>query len=484
LFWEEQVGAKVVIDSQEVIDYYRQHPENFSYPEQVDVYHILVSPLGFRQGPDSALVDRYTREDLEAFAAEYASRLYRLLLNGELFQNVAREYSHDVNSRDLGGHLGWVRPGVYIDPFDSVAFALKDGEFSEPYPDLNGVHILYRARYNPGGPLPLDSASVYEQARNAVFNQKGSAAAIRVMDSLHAASSVAINDLILTDSILYQIDDSVWVAVVNGADTIDAMTLKGFEEDYRRTYSVANTTPDIRRIMVAHAAGPVMVEQAARKLGLDTLPRQVALERQVWRETCKALMISRLYSSADWAPTDSAIEQYYQDNFDRYNPDLHFKAEQLIVADRELAEFLKEQTVSGFALKYLTEYYGPNGEGYDVKYEDLGLVTEKSVDPDLYDAMKRTHISRFTKVVKTARGYHVAKIMDRNYPRPLDVVRGEIRTFLINEHRRQFRQEYRDSLYQAFDVTFPGTLPSFELPRLSQRNHQRTLPKPISAYSS
>jgi hypothetical protein len=484
VFWEEQVGAKIAIDSQEVIDYYKEHPEEFSYPEQVDVYHILSSPLGFRQGPDSALVDRWNRDQLDEFAREYAYRLHRLLLYGEIFENMARDYSHDVKSRDKGGHLGWVRRGVYIDPFDSVVFSLKDGEFSEPYADINGMHILYRARYNPGGPLPLDSASVYTQARNAVFNVKGSAEAIRVMDSLHSVSTISINNVILSDTGLYDIDDSVWAAVVNGTDTIDALALKGFEEDYRRTYGVASTTPDIRRIMVAHAAGPVMVEQAARKLHLDTLPRQVAVERQVWRETCKALMISRLYSAADWAPTDSAIEHYYQDNFDAYNPDLHFKAEQLIVPDRELAEFLREQTGSGFTLKYLAEYYGPKGEGYDVKYEDLGVVTQGSVDPALYDAMKRTHVYRFTKAIKTSRGYHIAKIIDRNYPRPLDVVRGEIRNILIDEHRQQVRQEYRDSIYQAFDVKFPGTLPSFELPRLSKRNHHRTLPKPISAYSN
>jgi hypothetical protein len=477
-FWDKEVATKMDVDSQEVIKYYQEHTNEFLYPEQVDVYHILSSPLGFRQGPDSALVDRYSRQQLDDFSEVFIWRLYDLLVNGEVFENVARKYSHDVRSREKGGHLGWVKRGVYLDPFDSVAFNLKDGDFSEPYTDGDGWHILYRSRYNPGGPLPLDSPSVYVQAHNSVFNAKGSAMADRIIDSLRKASSVVINDLILSDTVIYLVDDTVWAAVINQTDTVDVLRLKGLEEDYRRSYGVGNTTPDIRRIMVAHVAGPVVVEQAARFQGLDTLPKQVEIKKQYWREAAKAQMIANLYAKNDWNPTDSAVEQYYQDHFEEYNPDLHFTAEQIVVQDQELAHFLREQIASGFTLKYLTEYYG-KGEGYDIKYENLGTVNESTVDSSLFDAMKRTHAYRFTGVIKTKRGYHIARILERTYPRPLEVVRGEIRNKLIAEYRHQQQARYQDSLFQSFDIRFPGTLPPFELPMLSKRNHPRTIPRAV-----
>jgi hypothetical protein len=114
----------------------------------------------------------------------------------------------------------------------------------------------------------------------------------------------------------------------------------------------------MRRFMVTHAAGPVIVEQAALRFGLDTLPRQVEFERRTRRETAKALMIADLYTADVYTPSDSAVEQYYQDHFEEYNPDLHFTAEQLVVQDYEFAEFLRGQISSGFTMKYLLEYYG------------------------------------------------------------------------------------------------------------------------------
>lgn len=482
-FWDQEVGAKVVIDTQEVIDYYKGHLDEFSLPAQVDVYHILSSPLGFRQGRDSALVARYTREDLDAFSKEYAFRLHQLLVAGEPFENVAYNFSHDVNSRGKGGHLGWTKLGVYVDPFDSVAFSLKDGEFSEPYHDSDGWHILYRAGYNPGGPQPLDSTWVYVKAHNDVFDQKGSAMAGRILDSLRKAATIQINDLVLTDTVVYLVDDSVWAAVVNKTDTIDFLSLKGLEEEYRRSYQVPSSTPDIRRIMVAHVAGPVLVEQAARHLGIDTLPAQRAVERQVWRETVKSLRLALLYNPTGYEPSDSAIAQYYNDHYAEFNPPLFIRAEQIVVPDQELAYFLLEQVNSGFTLKYVADYYSKE-EGYSIKYEDLGVVKEGSLDSVLFDALRQTHANRVTKVIKTRQGYHILKVLEREYPLSLGMARGEIKTRLVEQNGRQKWEDFRDELFRQDHISFPGILPPFELPKLSARNHPRSLPRPASAVAS
>jgi|GEM_PF-599268 len=477
-FWDYSVGSKVVLDSQEVIDYYNDDQEEFAVPEQVDGYHILSSWLGFRQGPDSALVDHYTREDLWDFSEVFIRRLHQLLIYGEPFENVAYNFSHDVHSREKGGHLGWTKRGVYIDPFDSVAFSLKDGEFSEPYKDADGWHILYRARHNPGGPQPLDTPWVYVKAQQAVFDAKATEMAARIIDSLRNRSSITINDVVLTDTIIYLIDDTVWAAVVNEADTVDVLTLKGLEKGYRDSYRVSNTTPEMRRVMVEHAAGPVLVVQAARHLGLDSLPEQVAAGRRIWRETVKALRLAQLYGVVEWEPDDSVVARYYQEHFDEYNPEKRIQAQQLVVKDEELAHFLREQVSSGFTLDYLAEYYGRE-EGYDIKFEDLGVVKEGSVDSVLYDALNRTHAHQYTRVVETGRGYHIAKVLDRNYPRTLEMARGEIRGRLQSRYRQDKYEAFRDELFRKHQARFPGLLPPFELPRLSQRNHYRTLPGPI-----
>jgi hypothetical protein len=337
---------------------------------------------------------------------------------------------------------------------------------------------VYRARYNPGGPQPLDTPWVYVKAQQGVFDAKAIEMAAHIIDSLRSLSSITINDVVLTDTIIYLIDDTVWAAIVNEIDTIDVLTLKGLEKGYRDGYRVTNTTPDMRRVMVEHAAGPVLVVQAARHLGLDAAPEQVAAERQIWRETVKALRLAQLYGVVEWEPDDSVITRYYQEHFDEYNPEKRIQAQQLVVKDEELAHFLREQVNSGFTLDYLADYYGRE-EGYDIKFEDLGVVEEGKIDSILYDALNRTHPYQYTRVLRTERGYHIAKVLDRNYPRTLDMARGEIRSRLQTQYRQDKYEAFRDELFRKHQVRFPGLLPPFELPRLSQRNHYRTLPGPI-----
>jgi len=478
-FWNREVSDKITIDSQTVVDYYTNHPEAFSLPEQVNVYHILSSPLGFLQGPDSALVDHYTREDLTAFSEEFIYRLYQLLCYGEAFENVAFNYSHDVLSRENGGKLGWTTRARYVDPFDSVAFSLEDGQFSKPYRDSDGWHILYREAYNPGGVQSLDTAWVYVKALQAVFDIEAGQVASRILDSLHRDTDFIINELVLSDTVIYLIDDTVWAAVVNMTDTIDVLRLKGLEEGFRRGYGVSNTNAEMRRNMITQAAQSIRVVQAARALGLDTLPDQKAIRSRVWHETVKALRLTEMYSRTEWEPSDSAIERYYEEHHADYNPENHIKARQLIVQDIELANFLREQIDLGLDLEYLADYYGGE-EGYDVKFEDLGIVKRGEIDSILYYALENTHAYRTTRVIATDQGYHVAKVLQRDYRRPLEMVRGEIRSLLVEEYRWQRWADRRDQLFRQHHVRFPGTLPPFELPSLSERNHPRTLPKPVN----
>jgi len=478
-FWQHEVGESMVVDSQEVVDYYQGHLEEFSLPDQVDVYHIMSSWLGFAQGPDSALVRRWTREERIAFSEVYIRRLYQLLVSGESFENVAFNYSHDVLSRDQGGHLGWTTRETYMEPFDSVAFSLKDGEFSEPYVDGDGWHIIYRARYLPGGPQPLDSIQVYLKAQKAVFDQKATQAAVRTVDSLKGLASIEINEAVLGDSIIYSIGDSVWAAVVNGADTIDVLRLKGLEESFRRGYGVNSTTSEMRRLMINQAAGPIVVVQAARRLGLDTLKEFRQTERDIRYRATKALRLSLLYSSDEYQPSDSEITEYYNQHLAEFTPEENIRAEQLVTPDEELAHFLREQSGEGFSLKYLAEYYG-SMEGYNIKYEDLGVVERESVDSNLYAALERTHAHYTTKVIKTSRGYHLAKVIDRDYKLPLSMVKSGIKTKLIERYRHSKWEAFRDNIFLEHKVRFPGVLPPFELPRLSKRNHPRSLPLPVN----
>lgn len=82
----------------------------------------------------------------EAIPAQKAAidSIYQLLLDGADFADMARRESQDPGSAARGGDLGWFGSGMMVAEFDSVAFALKDGELSKPFETAFGYHIIKR----------------------------------------------------------------------------------------------------------------------------------------------------------------------------------------------------------------------------------------------------------------------------------------------------------------------------------------------------
>ena len=63
---------------------------------------------------------------------------------GSNFDDLAKKYSDDVSSANLGGDMGWFQPDAYGERMEQTLTALKDGEISEPFQTENGWHIIQR----------------------------------------------------------------------------------------------------------------------------------------------------------------------------------------------------------------------------------------------------------------------------------------------------------------------------------------------------
>ena len=78
-----------------------------------------------------------------------ANQLKELIEKGGDFAELARTYSLDRNTRDLGGDIGWFTlDGVDTQTADVVA-ALKKGEVSAPYKTESGWAIIMRTGTRP-----------------------------------------------------------------------------------------------------------------------------------------------------------------------------------------------------------------------------------------------------------------------------------------------------------------------------------------------
>lgn len=97
---------------------------------EINAWHILVSCKSDANPKDTLI------------AWQKASDIRKRILNGELFENVARATSDDPSVMNNGGNLGYFTVFQMISPFEDAAYNMKKGEISEPVRSSFGYHII------------------------------------------------------------------------------------------------------------------------------------------------------------------------------------------------------------------------------------------------------------------------------------------------------------------------------------------------------
>jgi peptidyl-prolyl cis-trans isomerase SurA len=124
-----KVRSKVKVTDEDVMNYYRLHPGEFTGEEELHVRHILV-PL-----PENAGAAEVSRAQAEG------EKALQKLAGGAPFAEVARTSSKGPGAAD-GGDLGWLRRGTMQRSLEEVVFALKDGEVSRLFRAGPGLHLF------------------------------------------------------------------------------------------------------------------------------------------------------------------------------------------------------------------------------------------------------------------------------------------------------------------------------------------------------
>jgi peptidyl-prolyl cis-trans isomerase D len=63
-------------------------------------------------------------------------------MSGDDFSALAKEYSDDIGSKNVGGDLGFNTRGGFVVEFDDALFAMTEGDVSEPVKTEFGYHVL------------------------------------------------------------------------------------------------------------------------------------------------------------------------------------------------------------------------------------------------------------------------------------------------------------------------------------------------------
>jgi len=75
-------------------------------------------------------------------AMDQISDIKRQIEEGGDFAELAKEFSDDTGTANLGGDMGWFAPQAYGERVYQTLMALQPGEVSEPFQTQNGWHII------------------------------------------------------------------------------------------------------------------------------------------------------------------------------------------------------------------------------------------------------------------------------------------------------------------------------------------------------
>lgn len=139
---QREVSSHVLLDEDEVRQYYLQHREEFDQPERVHLREILISTENVRP------------EDLPAREAR-VQEVLKKIRRGQKFEEVAKQYS-DAPTAEDGGDLGYFEPAKLAASLRDVISKLLEGGVSDPIRTSQGWLILQKVEDLPAGIPPFE----------------------------------------------------------------------------------------------------------------------------------------------------------------------------------------------------------------------------------------------------------------------------------------------------------------------------------------
>lgn len=126
----EKNFAQVEATRREVEEFFTNFRDSLGViPEKVTLSHIFRNPKASDK----------VKED----ARQFAQSILDSIKNGTAdFSEMAKRYSADPGSAQLGGDLGFVKKGIFYPQFEAAAFSLNEGELSQVVESPVGFHII------------------------------------------------------------------------------------------------------------------------------------------------------------------------------------------------------------------------------------------------------------------------------------------------------------------------------------------------------
>lgn len=146
-FLRSKINDSMITSRQQMLDYYRDHPDDFHIPAAVRWQHIEITlPSDHQTGRHSQC----------RCSSCLQGRRLKAKLDAETdFEALAREHSDGPRKAD-GGNWDWTRKGSLTEPvLDTLLFSIPPGTTSPVLEGASALHIVKLLERKPGKQMPF-----------------------------------------------------------------------------------------------------------------------------------------------------------------------------------------------------------------------------------------------------------------------------------------------------------------------------------------
>jgi peptidyl-prolyl cis-trans isomerase SurA len=251
--------------------------------------------------------------------------IYNAVKAGGDFSDLATRLSQDPGSAKRGGRLDWFGHGMMVPQFDSVAYALADGETSAPFATAYGYHIIHKLDHRGVASFESKRADLLKMIANDERGMQPDLAKLKQLKSQYNAK-------LFTENL-----DEIQNMIAAAASGYDSTVIANLSVDDTPIFSVNGKTTAIEEVMpkVAPArssdavAARHLIESAANKMMDEKVLAQARQElidnnedyRNLINEYRDGILLFEIAKQNVWdrASKDTeGLEKYFNANRKKY----------------------------------------------------------------------------------------------------------------------------------------------------------------------
>lgn len=394
-------------------------------------------------------------------AQEEITRIHMMLQEGQDFEEVAKKYSQDNNTKEEGGYLGVFSLGTYAPEFEEAAYALeKDNDFSKPVKTQFGWHIIQRVSGKKLGN--------YEDEKQSLENL------IRTDSRYELAKHALISDIKEQEGFVdYEVDPSDVVEWIGGdiyryewkapekVEAVPMFRLRDQEYDLVDFIEYLNNNRDVRMSRTSDNFNPVsgmkvvmdrFVEDSVLEFEKAHLEEKYPEFREIMREYREGILLFEISRERIWDRAGSDAEElqkYFEENRDEYHHPHQLALDDYVVRTSQprVLKKIRKQITRRSPERVLKKF---NKAAQVVSHEEVTMEEKEWADAMEVDPseIKQGYVAE--KVNEDEGWTKFSKIRTITFGEPLEF--EEARGVIMSDYQKYLEKQWVDELREQYEI--------------------------------